>query len=230
MLFNALPFFDAGVVVILFTVLVKFVLFPLSRKSLVAQAQMKRIEPELSKIRDKHKNDKQEQARRTMELYKEKKINPFSGIFLILIQLPIVFALYFVFLKSGLPQINEDLLYSFVPKPGEINMNLLGLVDISQKSYILAFLAGISSFFQIRFSVPAYKKTGEERSFKTDLARSMNMQMRYFFPVIVFFISYNISGAIALYWFTSNIFTLIQEWIIKRKLNDSQSTTLNNKN
>jgi YidC/Oxa1 family membrane protein insertase len=229
-LFNALPFFDAGVVVILFTVLVKFVLFPLSRKSLVAQAQMKRIEPELSKIRDKHKNDKQEQARRTMELYKEKKINPFSGIFLILIQLPIVFALYFVFLKSGLPQINEDLLYSFVPKPGEINMNLLGLVDISQKSYILAFLAGISSFFQIRFSVPAYKKTGEERSFKTDLARSMNMQMRYFFPVIVFFISYNISGAIALYWFTSNIFTLIQEWIIKRKLNDSQSTTLNNKN
>jgi len=218
-LFDLLPWFDAGVIVILFTVIVKLVLFPLSKKAVVAQVEMRKIEPDLLKIREKYKDDKQEQARKTMDLYKERKINPFSSIFTILIQLPIIFALYFVFLKSGLPEINSGLLYSFVPSPNGINMSFLGLVDIAQKSYVLALLAGVSSFFQLRFSIPPYKpqKTNEP-SFKNELARSMNLQMRYVFPVIVFFISYNISGAIALYWFTSNIFALGQEVFIKRKL------------
>lgn len=218
-LFDLLPWFDAGVIVVLFTIIVKLVLFPLSKKGVVAQVEMRKIEPDLLKIREKYKDDKQEQARKTMDLYRERKINPFSSIFTILIQLPIIFALYFVFLKSGLPEINTNLLYSFVPSPDQINMSFLGLVDIAQKSYILALLAGVSSFFQLRFSIPPYKpQKTKEPSFKNELAKSMNLQMRYVFPVIVFFISYNISGAIALYWFTSNVFALAQEIIIKRKL------------
>lgn len=218
-LFDLLPWFDAGVIVILFTIIVKFALFPLSKKAVVAQVEMRKMEPDLLKIREKYKDDKQEQARKTMDLYRERKINPFSSIFTILIQLPIIFALYFVFLKSGLPEINSELLYSFVPSPNGINMSFLGFVDIAEKSYFLALLAGVSSFFQLRFSIPPYKppKT-KEPSFKNELARSMNLQMRYVFPVIVFIISYNISGAIALYWFTSNVFTLVQEKIIRRKL------------
>ncbi len=217
-LFDLIPWFDAGVIVILFTIIVKLLLFPLSKKAVVAQVEMRKIEPELTKIREKYKDDKQEQARKTMDLYRERKINPFSSILTILIQLPIIFALYFVFLKSGLPEINTSLLYGFIPSPQNINMSFLGLVDIAQKSYILALLAGVSSFFQLRFSIPPYKppKTSEP-SFKNELARSMNLQMRYVFPVIVFFISYNISGAIALYWFTSNVFALAQEMFIKRK-------------
>src|SRR5690606_26692144 len=111
-------------------------------------------------------------------LYKEKNINPFSSLVVILIQLPIIFALYFVFLRSGLPSLNEDLLYSFIPRPGSIDMNFLGMLDITGKSIILALGAGLSSFLQIRFSVPAFKKAEQSGgpSFRDELARSMNMQ------------------------------------------------------
>lgn len=223
-LFDLFPWLDAGVIVILFTVLIKFLLFPLSKKAVITQVEIRKIEPELNKIKEKYKEDRQEQARKTMDLYKERQINPFSSIFLILIQLPIIFGLYFVFLKSGLPEINASLLYSFIPSPSSVDMNFLGFVDISQKSYLLALLAGISSFFQIRFSVPAYKPSNDSTpSFKNELARSMNVQMRYVFPVIVFFISYTISGVIALYWFTSNVFTLGQEVFIRRNRKENSS-------
>ncbi len=217
-LMDLLPWLDAGVIVILFTIIIKFAIFPLSRKAVTAQMELKAIEPELTAIREKYKDDKQEQAKKTMDLYKEKKINPFSSLLVILIQLPIIFALYFVFLKSGLPELNSELLYSFVPRPENINMDFLGILNITGKSVSLALLAGISSFFQIRFSVPAYKKKENATpSFKDDLARSMSLQMRYVFPVIVFFISFSISGVIALYWTTSNLFTLAQEMVIRKK-------------
>ncbi len=215
-LMDALPWLDAGVIIVIFTLVVKFALYPLSKKAVVAQIEMKSIEGDLKAIREKYKDDKQEQARKTMDLYKEKKINPFSSIFVILLQLPIIFALYYVFLRSGLPEINADLLYSFVSRPESVDMNFLGLVNITGKSLILAFLAGLSSFFQIRASVPAYSGSSQKGNFQDDLARSMNIQMRYVFPVIVFFISYQISGVVALYWFTSNIFTLVQERFLRK--------------
>lgn len=218
LLMDALPWFDAGIIIVLFTLIVKLALFPLSKKAVVAQIEMKRIEPELKKIKEKYKDNSQEQARLTMALYKEKKINPFSSLVTTLIQLPIIFALYFVFLRSGLPIVNQGLMYSFTPSPHSIDMNFLGLINIVNKSIVLAALAGLSSFFQIRFSMPAYKPTEGVKSFRDDLSRSMNLQMRYIFPVIIFFISLKISGAVALYWVTSNVFTLAQEYFVLKKL------------
>ena len=215
-LMDVLPFFDAGIIIILFTILIKFILYPLSRKAVVDQIEMKSIEPELKAIKEKYKEDKQEQAKRTMALYKEKKINPFSSIIVILIQLPIIFALYFVFIKTGLPEVNTDLLYSFVQRPENINISFLGLLDITKKSILLAVLAGVSSFIQIRLAMPAHKDTGE-KTFQNDLAKSMNVQMRYVFPVITVLISYQISGVVALYWVTSNIFSIIQERFLRKQ-------------
>lgn len=214
------PLIDAGVAIVILTIIVKLILFPLSKKAIVTQLKMKKVEPELAQVKEKYKEDRQEQARQTMALYRKHGVNPFSSIFLILIQLPIIFALYKVFLSSGLPLINKDLLYPFISEPQFININFLNLVNISEKSVILALIAGITTFFQIRFSMPphkpAEKKNGEKPSFKDDLARSMNIQMRYFFPIIAFFISWSISGAIAIYWITSNIFTIGQELVIRR--------------
>ncbi len=218
LLIDLLPWFDTGVLIIIFTILVKLAIFPLSKKAVSAQMELKAIEPSLALIREKYKDDKQEQAKKTMEVYKEKNINPFSSVIVILIQLPIIFALYYVFLKSGLPVVNKSLLYSFVQYPTSVNMNFLGLINITHRSVLLALLAGVSSFFQIRFSVPPYKKEGESAAtFKDDLAKSMNTQMRYVFPVIVLFIAYSISGVVALYWTTSNLFTLGQEFVIRKK-------------
>ena len=219
-LINTVPFFDAGVVVILFTLIVKLILFPLSRKAVKTQLEMKAIQPQLKELKETYKDDQQQYAVKMLALYKEHEINPFSTIFLTLIQIPIIISLYYVFLKSGLPSVQTELLYSFVKVPEFINMNFLGLIDISQKSHILALFAAVSSFFQMKYSMPKPDiKTKPGESFKDDLARSMSIQMRYVFPVIVYFIAYTISGVIAIYWFTSNMFTIAQEIYTRRDLN-----------
>src|ERR1035437_811775 len=103
---NVIPFHDVGLAVILFTCIIKVIIFPLSQQSIKTQFEMKQIEPELNEIKLKYKDDKQVQAEKTMQLYKDKGINPFAGILLMLIQLPILIALYWVFLKGGLPTID----------------------------------------------------------------------------------------------------------------------------
>jgi YidC/Oxa1 family membrane protein insertase len=108
-LFNLIPFADAGIVVIIFTIIVKIILFPLSIKATKSQMEMKSIEPQLKEIKEKYKDNKEELSKKTIELYKEKEINPFSGFFVLLIQLPIIIALYSVFLRSGLPNIKTDI-------------------------------------------------------------------------------------------------------------------------
>lgn len=225
---DVLPFSDAGIAVIIFTIIIRLILFPLSRKAVKTQMKIKEHEPELTKIKERNKEDRQAQAKEMMAFYKEKEISPFASFLLILLQLPIIIALYQIFLNAGLPEINTELLYSFVPEPGEVTTQLFGLsfLTIAGKSWVLALAAAVTSFFQIRLSIPPLKpKKSGKPNFKEDLGRSMNMQMRYVFPIIVFFISYTISGAIALYWTTSNLFTIAQEIVVRREYNKD-----NNKN
>jgi len=210
-----------GIAVILITVIVKFIIFPLTKKSLKIQIQTKKLEPELKKIKEQHKDNKEEQARQIMDLYKKNDLNPFAGILIMLIQIPIIFALYFVFLKGGLPEINLEILYSFVKIPETVNMSFLGLVDMTQKNIVLAFLAGISQFIQMRLMFPKIEKNKNEnkpKNFKDDFAKSMAFQMKFGMPILVVFISYYLPSAIALYWTTSNIFMILQEILVKRKM------------
>lgn len=213
----SVPGANVGVAIITLTIVVRTILFPLSHRSVVSQAKMRSLAPHLEKIKDKHKEDKQEQARKTMELYKEHGINPFSGCLLVIVQLPIIFALYFVFFK-GLPNLNAEHLYSFVQLPSSVGMVFLG-ITLSKKSIILALLAAVTQYFQIKLSIPAMSpaEKGAKPSFKDEFARSFNVQMRYMLPVIVFGISYSISAAIALYWTTSNLFSVAQELYVARK-------------
>ena len=217
MLLSVIPGANVGVAIILLTVIVRGALLPLSHKSVVSQAKMRSIAPHIEKIKEDHKEDKQEQARKTMELYKEHGINPFSGCLLVVVQLPIIFALYFVFFK-GLPDLNAEHLYSFVHLPSTVGMVFLGIL-LSKKSIIFAFLAAATQYFQIKLSIPpmAPAEKGAKPSFKDDFARSFNMQMRYMLPVIVFGISYSISASVALYWTTSNLFSVLHELYVKRR-------------
>lgn len=228
-LIDILPFFDVGLVIVIFTLIIKFILFPLSRKAVKTQLEMKAIQPKLKELKEEYKDDQQQYAMKMLELYKEHEINPFSSIFLTLLQIPIIISLYYVFLKSGLPEIHMDILYSFTPVPEMVNMRFLGIVnDVSEKSHFLALLAAVSSFYQMKYSIPKPdSKTKPGESFKDDLARSMSVQMRYVFPVVVYFISYTISGVIAIYWFTSNMFTIGQEIYTRKNLNkhDHSKTT-----
>lgn len=179
---------------------------------------MKLLEPELKRIKQQYEKDKQEQARKTMALYKENGINPFSGLLLILIQIPIIFGLYWVFFKGGLPEIDTSILYSFVTKPSLVNMDFLGFIDVSARNIVIAFFAGVTQYFQIKLALPPMKERPTNPTLKDDLARSFHMQMRYVMPFIVFFVSYAISAAIAIYWTTSNLFAIGQELFVRKTI------------
>jgi YidC/Oxa1 family membrane protein insertase len=214
-LMDLLPSLDAGVIIIIFTIVVKFILLPLSIKASKSQLQMKSIEQDLRFIKEKYKDNREEQSRQTIQYYKEKGINPFAGFLILIIQLPIIIGLYRVFLKSGLPEINTALLYSFVSAPAAVNMVFLNLIHISDKSITLALIAGLTTYFQI--SLATAPQNPSQSGASGDIARAMQVQMKYFFPILVVFISYSISAAIALYWITSNIFAIVQEYYIRKK-------------
>ena len=216
-LVSIIPGGDIGLAVIILTLLVKIILFPLSQKSIESQAEMNILAPELKKIKDSGAS-KEEQAKQTFELYKKHKVNPFSGCLLVLIQIPIIFALYYVFYKGI--NFQSDLLYSFINAPEHANMIFLGILDISGKSVVLAILAGVSQYLQAYYMPkPALSinTNGAPASFADSFAKSMQMQMKYVFPFVVAFIAYSISGAVALYWITSNLFMVGQQIYVKKE-------------
>lgn len=215
LLMDKLPFLDAGLTIVLFTIIVKIIILPLSIKASKSQLEMKAAEKDLALIKDKYKDNKEEFAKAQFAYYKEKKINPFAGIFILILQLPILIGLYRVFIKSGLPLIDSAMLYSFVSAPSDVNMLFLHIIDISHKSLILALIAGITTYYQISLaSAPTSK---EEESKKGDFQQAMAVQMKYMFPILMVVIAYTISSAVALYLITSNIFAIVQEMYIRKK-------------
>lgn len=219
---NNITLGDVGFAIILVTIIVKFILFPLTKKSIRSQILMKKMEPELKQIK-KDYPDKQEQAKKTFELYKKYGTNPFSGCLVVILQLPVIIALYYVFYK-GL-SLDAGPLYSFVKTPEILNIKFLGLVDLHGKSIVLALLAGASQFIQGYLASPIKNKTeivkgitNEPKTFSEQMSDSMQMNVKYILPVFITIIAYQISAAVALYWITSNIFTIVQEWYIRKTL------------
>ena len=226
--YNGLIFFidiipggDVGLAIIATVVVVKVILLPLSIKAAKTQRIMREIEPKLREIKETHKDNREAQALAMMTVYREAGMNPFASLFLILLQIPIVIALYFAVYSGGgikLPEINVDLLYAFVNNPSIVNMDFLGMVDITGKSIVLALLAGVTQYYQVKVSLPEMPPRDPNKApdMKDEFIRNMHMQMRYVMPVIIFFVSYIISAAIALYFFVSNIVAILQELYIKR--------------
>lgn len=223
---NNITFGDVGFAIVIVTILVKFILFPLTKKSASSQILMKKIEPEIKKIKQDYPN-KEEQAKKTLELYKKYGTNPFSGCIVVLLQMPVIFALYYVFYK-GL-KIDESLVYSFIQIPTTLSTNFLGVFELGEKSLFLGVLTGLSQFIQGYLASPVKNKQIEilkdndsikdkKTDFQEQLSDSMQMNIKYILPVFIGFIAWKISAAVALYWTVSNIFTILQEWYIRRKL------------
>ncbi|HUC88871.1 MAG TPA: YidC/Oxa1 family membrane protein insertase [Candidatus Paceibacterota bacterium] len=221
---NTITFGDVGFAIILLTIVVKFILYPLTKKSIKSQVLMKRIEPEIKQIKKDFPN-KEEQAKKTFELYKKYGTNPFSGCLVVLLQLPVIFALYYVFYK-GL-SLDTGPLYSFMHYPIYIHTNFLGLIEMHSKSIVLAVIAGVAQFIQGYLATPIKPKVEivkeikpqETKTFQEQLSDSMQMNVKYILPLFIVFIAYKISAAVALYWIISTVFTIIQEWYIRKSLN-----------
>ncbi len=215
-LVDVIPGGDVGLAVVLATVVVKIVLFPLSLSAVRTQMVMKIAQPKIKEIQERLKDKREEMAKELMALYKEYKINPFSSLLLFLIQIPIIIALYLVFLREAFPEVNVDLLYSFVAIPEVISLQFLGFIDVTGRSIILALLAGITAYFQVRFAMPAPGPRKENASMKDDMIRNLQIQMRFMMPVLITIFAYVISAAVALYFVASNLFAIGQELYMRQ--------------
>lgn len=197
-----LPGQDLGFAIILLTLIVKIILFPLTHKTLKTQSVMKKLEPDIKKIQSDHKNNKEEQAKKLMELYRSHGVSPFSGFFGLFIQLPILIALYHIFWK-GLSII-----------PVGVNTVFLGFIALTEASVGMAALASLSQFWQAKLAIPPSTAKATEG---TDMSRMMQKQMMYVFPVIIFMIAYKLPAAVSLYWTAMNIFAILHEAYVRYK-------------
>lgn len=222
-LVGVIPGADIGLAVIAVTIIVKLVTLPLSISALKTQAAMRKIEPRLKELREQYKDDKEAQAREMFALYKENSIKPFSSIFAMLIQIPVLITLYFVFAHESMTAANPELLYSFVPNPGAFSALFLGFFVIAGNNFILAALAGVTQYFQAAYAIPVPKKTFDPSKTTTPTAkemgaefgRAMAIQARYVLPIVIAAVAFT-SGAIALYFITSNLIGIAQEFYIRK--------------
>jgi YidC/Oxa1 family membrane protein insertase len=218
-LVNSVPGASLAVAVVLLTIAVKLLLAPLSAKSLRSQITQKKLQPQIKAIQKEYADDKQLQSAKVMELYKENKTNPFSGCLLILIQLPIILALYRVFL--GGVGLREDLIYAAVSYPEIINTSILGIIDLSEKSIILALIAGVAQFIQMKYSAamrvdPETESATEEKTTQENMAQGMQRGMKLGMPIMIGIFAYIVPAAVGLYWVTNIVFSIAQEYVLRR--------------
>ncbi|HYE22918.1 MAG TPA: YidC/Oxa1 family membrane protein insertase [Candidatus Paceibacterota bacterium] len=220
-LVGVLPGADVGLAVVIVTLIVKAVTFPLSLSAVKTQAAMRKIEPELKALREAHKDDKQKQAEEMFALYKKYGIRPFSSILLMLIQIPVLITLFLVFQRESMDAVNPEILYPFVSDPGVFSALFLGFFVIAGHNLILAGLAAITQFIQARYAIPLpekkvrdYSKGPTKEEMGAEFGRAMAIQARFVLPIVVGFVAFT-SGAVALYLITSNLVALLQEFIVR---------------
>jgi len=212
-----IPGGDVGIAVILITIAIRLILLPLSLKAARTQRTMSTLEPKIKELKELHKENKEKQALETWALYKEARVNPFAGFLIVLAQLPILLALFWVFTYEPFSTINTARLYSFTPLPTHISMFFLGSISVAGKSIVLALLAAATQYLQAHFALQGTMKPSGE-GFQRDFQRIMGTQLKYVFPIIIGVVAYTTSGAVALYLITTNLAGCVQELYVKRKL------------
>ncbi len=218
-LYDVIPGHDIGLAIIALTIAIKLVLFPFSLQALRSQKAMQTLQPKIKELQGQYKDEKEKLAKAMMELYKQEKVNPLSSCLPLIIQLPILIALYQV-LRAGLGHPSPELLYSFVRNPGQLDPQFLGLMDLAKPSYVIAVLAGIIQFWQtkmIQVKAPPKAIAQTEGGKDESMMAMVNKQMLYVMPVMTVVVGAGLPGGLTLYWFVTNVLTVIQQYFFLRK-------------
>jgi len=230
-IYDFLPFKDFGFAIIIVTLLIKFILIPLSRKQIESQKKMAEMQPKIKEIQDKHKGNKEEQSKALMEFYKETKTNPFAGCLPMIVQLVFLIAIYRVLFnisEAGL-MVDANTLYSFIPDPGQINKMFLGIVDLSKAldlkaltlmsipHIVLILAAAGAQYVQAKMMMAKQPKKEPAKDGKPDFAQMMTKQMLYLGPLLTLFIGVKFPAGLALYWLVSTGFMIIQQRNLEKK-------------
>ena len=208
-----------GIAIILMTVLIRVILYPLMQKQMVSMREMQKIQPLMKAIQDKYKNDKERLNKELMALYKEHKVNPMSGCLPLLIQMPILILLFQV-----LREFNTKIYAVYNGNPGFLWLKDLSLPDqlirlpgsgIFGIQYlgIMPFLIGGSMYIQQKMtSSPGGTGKGGGSSEQTQ--KMMTIMM----PLMIGFMSFTLPSGLTLYWFTSTLLGIGQQYLINKKM------------
>ena len=201
-----------GVAIILLTILVRMIIFPLANRSYKAMAKMKKIQPKMKELQEKYKDDKKALQMEIYKLYKEQNINPMSSIVPLLFQIPIFFALYKVLVISI--EMRDAPFFGWIvdlstKDPSSI-FNLFGLLNFevpyALQIGVLPLIMGFTMWLQQRLQPMTGADPTQQKIFK-------------WMPVIFTFMFASMPAGLVLYWSCSNVFTIIQQAIITKKLN-----------
>lgn len=225
--YSAIPGHDFGIAVILLTAFVRLALWPLASRQLHSQKALSAIQPEVSKLKEKYKNDQQKFNAAVMELYKEKEVNPFSSCLPTIIQLPFLFGLFYVFQKFTDPNFikivgdggimgqiypflkDASFLKPFITSIKEVNTSFFGLLDLAKPSIYFGVVAGVLQFIQSKMLMPARQEK--------DASSAITSQMTYIFPVLTVFIAISLPAALPLYWIVTTLFAIGQQYMVMHR-------------
>lgn len=216
-----MPGHDMGLAIVVITIIIRIVLHPFSVSMFRSQRAMQRLQPKIRELQAEHKENKQEMSAALMKLYRDEKVSPWSSCLPLILQLPILLALYYV-LDAGLKEVNVGLLYSFVARPESISPIAFGFLHLNERNIILAVAAGVAQFFQtkmLQVPPPAVDSAGAQDEKTMSM---VNKQMLYFMPILTIIIGLRFPAGLTLYWFLTTLLTIFQQWYIFRQLDKKQ--------
>ncbi|MBI2674361.1 MAG: membrane protein insertase YidC [Candidatus Yanofskybacteria bacterium] len=212
---GVIPGGDLGLTIVVLTVLIRVLFSPLSLKTIKSQQSMKELSPKIEEVKAKFKDDKAAQSAAIMKLYKDNNVNPLAGCLPLLIQLPILIALYQVFIRGITPE-SLTLLYGFISAPEVIHHNFLGIFDVTARSRLLTLFAGGFQFIQSKQSMALQADGGDSPAGGKEMA-ALSKQMLYFFPIMIIIIGWNLPAGLILYWIATTVFSVFEQTYIRGK-------------
>lgn len=184
-----------GIAIILLTVIIKSIIYPLTWKQMASMRKTVELQPKIKELQKKHKDDPQTMNAKVMELYKENNVNPAGGCLPLVIQLPIFWALYNTLFHFS----------NYISDPSQTHFLWFNLTQ-KDPFYILAILAAGTTFLQTKVTNPNASSDPTQKT------------MLYIMPIFFGYISATVPAGLALYWVTMNIVSILQQLYINRKL------------
>jgi len=222
-----------GIAIVLMTIFIRVALYPLMQKQMVSMREMQKIQPLMKAVQDKYKNDKERLNKELMALYKEHKVNPMSGCLPLIIQMPILILLFQVLRKFEYLDSAGKIAGGFLWIPTQVQIIVEGVPKIVaglaapeqliqlpgsgifgiQSLGILPFLIGGSMYIQQKMTSTGGAAPGKDGGSAQQTQKMMTIMM----PLMIGFMSFSLPSGLTLYWFTSTLLGIGQQYLINKK-------------
>lgn len=230
---STVPMHDFGLAIILLTIVIRTILLIPSHKSMKSQRKMQEIQPKLNQIKEKHKGNQEMIAKETMLIWKDHKVNPLSGCLPLLIQFPILIAIFYV-IQSGLNPDNTYMLYGSLKEFSirNINTNFLGILELTKiNAFILPLIVGGLQFAQMKLAMMRKKDKSKSQKSDNKAAKDKgnememaNQMMIYIMPVMIAVFTASMPAGVGLYWSISTAYGIIQQIVVNKQLENEKAS------